>query len=104
MNNESAKAKFQVGDVVHHRRYDYRGVVVDYDRVCCADDSWYQKNVTQPSRKQPWYHVLVHGGAMTYVAQENLELDTSKQAINHPLIKQHFTSFHEGRYYPMSVN
>ena len=101
MNNH----KFKEGDLVHHKRYDYRGVIVGFDPVCMADDAWYQKNMTQPSRDQAWYHVLVDGaGHTTYVAEENLEADQVKQPVTHPLLKQFFTSFHEGRYYKESLN
>ncbi len=55
-----AAASFQPGDLVHHKRYGYRGVVVAVDPNCRADDAWYQANQTQPDRDQPWYHVFVH--------------------------------------------
>ncbi len=38
--------KFQSGQLVAHRRYGYRGVVVEYDLTCQADDSWYYSNQT----------------------------------------------------------
>jgi heat shock protein HspQ len=95
---------FKVGDLVHHKRYDYRGVVVESTPVCEADEVWYQKNQTQPNRNQPWYHVLVHGGGNTYVAQENLEQDRDKVKIDHPHVQRIFTSFYNGQYYKESVN
>ncbi len=85
-------------------RYDYRGVIVDHDGSCQADDAWYGKNRTQPSRQQPWYHVLVDGGPTTYVAEENLEPDPSGRPIRHPQLGAFFASFHGGRYYPESSN
>ena len=98
------KNKFKVGDIVHHKRYDYRGVVIEHDASCRADEAWYQKNQTQPNRDQPWYHVLVDGGASTYVAQGNLEPDGSKAPISHPLVSRAFSSYYEGRYYKESMN
>ena len=65
--------QFGVGELVHHVRYDYRGVIVKVDEECVASDAWYQKNQTQPNRQQPWYHVLVDGGAETYVAETSIE-------------------------------
>jgi len=84
--------KFQRGQLVRHRRYGYRGVVVDLDFECLASERWYQSNQTQPDRNQPWYHVLVHetDGA-TYAAQENLLPDTSGQPVEHPLIERFFS-------------
>ncbi len=49
---------YHPGQIVRHRRYGYRGVVVDSDLTCKADEAWYQSNQTQPDRNQPWYHVL----------------------------------------------
>ncbi len=91
--------RFRPGELVVHRRYGYRGVVVDFDTSCKADDAWYQSNQTQPKRDQPWYHVLVHGAAhTTYAAEENLEADTSGEQIAHPLL-QHFFSAWTGKGY-----
>ena len=85
---------FACGQLVKHRRYDYRGVVVAFDRYCQAPENWYQSNRTQPERNQPWYHVLVHGsGTVTYAAQTSLEPDESDQPIDHPLVDQFFDHF-----------
>ena len=91
---------FQLGQLVRHRRYGYRGVIVEYDLLCTAPDNWYYSNRTQPDRNQPWYHVLVHqsDGAMTYAAQTSLEADLSNQPIDHPLIDLFFEKFADGGY------
>ncbi len=81
---------FAVGHVIHHRRYDYRGVIANVDFQCEAPDEWYYSNNTQPNREQPWYHVLVDGGHETYVAQENLEPDDTGLPVNHPIIERLF--------------
>lgn len=93
---------YELGVVVTHQLYGYRGVIVAVDMCCMAGDTWYQSNKTQPSREQPWYHVLVHdsGGLSTYVAQSNLQIDRSGQPIEHPRISCYFTDFKEGRYQP----
>lgn len=96
--------KFRIGQVIHHRRYDYRGVIVDMDPECKAPDEWYYGNRTQPPRDEPWYHVLVHGGQETYVAEENLEPDTSGEEVDHPLVDKLFPTFQDGRYYVQSRN
>ena len=90
---------FEPGDLVQHRRYGYRGVVVQRDESCQADDAWYQKNNTQPDRDQPWYHVLVSDSSTcTYAASENLQADFSGQPISHPLLDYFFAAFEDGRY------
>ncbi len=97
--------QFRLGDVVHHRRYGYRGAIVECDTVCQADEAWYQGNQTQPDRNQPWYHVIVDGAQhMTYVAEEHLEPDPSSAPVKHPMIKQVFASFFKGRYYKEPLN
>lgn len=91
--------RFQPGQLVRHKRYGYRGVVVALDRHCKADERWYQSNRTQPDRNQPWYHVLVDGsGGATYAAQENLEEDSSAQPIEHPLLEHFFIELKDGLY------
>lgn len=97
-------ARFEVGQVVHHKRYNYRGVIAKADSCCTAPDEWYLRNRTQPDRRQPWYHVLVHGGAETYVAEENLELDTSGGEVLHPYVPRVFTMFIKGRYHRFCPN
>lgn len=91
--------KFQRGQVVRHRRYGYRGVIVDYDHQCQADERWYKSNQSQPDRNQPWYHVLVDGSeATTYAAQVNLAPDTTGKPVEHPLVERYFCDFSDGRH------
>jgi len=93
------RPRFQPGQLVHHRRYNYRGVVVAVDERCLADERWYQANRTQPNRNQPWYHVLVDGtDAVTYVAQSNIESDWVRAPIEHPLVPHFFSEFDDGHY------
>jgi heat shock protein HspQ len=90
---------FQPGQLVRHKRYGYRGVVVDYDLTCQASDEWYQSNQTQPEPKQPWYHVLVdQSDATTYPAQSSLKIDGNTEPITHPLTEYFFSHFANGRY------
>ncbi|MCA9437032.1 MAG: heat shock protein HspQ [Candidatus Omnitrophica bacterium] len=97
--------KFEVGQIIFHKRYKYRGVIFDRDPACKADESWYQKNQTQPDRKQPWYHVLVHDAAhTTYVAESNLEPDDTGEPVRHPILPRIFKSFVNNRYYHQSMN
>jgi len=90
---------FLIGQLVCHRRYQYRGVVVDFDLNCRADRQWYNSNRTQPDRDQPWYHVLVDGSdTVTYAAQTSLETDPGDQPVHHPLVPHLFERFDSGRY------
>lgn len=93
------RPRFSPGQIIRHRRYNYRGVIVAVDRRCLADEDWYRSNATQPDRSQPWYHVLVDGTqSTTYVAQENLRGDASGEPIEHPMLEQFFEGYLDGRY------
>ena len=94
------QAKFSVGQIVRHTRFDYRGVIVDVDAVFEGTEQWYQRMaVSRPPKDQPWYQVLVHDAAhLTYVAERNLEADESGEEINHPLLKYFFSDFAAGAY------
>ena len=92
--------RFEIGQLVRHKRYGYRGVVVYIDDTCQADEQWYQRNQTQPEQDQPWYHVLVDGAShTTYVAEENLEPDPLGTKVTHPQLRRFFKTFLGGRYY-----
>lgn len=95
----SSKARFAPGDLVRHRRYGYRGVVVEFDLVCEANDDWYESNQTQPRKDQPWYHVLVHQSPhTTYAAEDSLLREYGGEEISHPLLQHFFVSFEDGAY------
>ena len=94
------RTKFSVGDLIHHRLFDYRGVIVDVDRDFQGTEEWYQAVArSRPPRNKPWYHVLVDGSDhATYVAERNLEADESLRPIEHPMVEHFFTGFENGRY------
>jgi heat shock protein HspQ len=92
--------KFMIGQVVHHRLFDYRGVIVEAHPTFHHTDEWYRKVArTRPSKDKPWYRVLVHRTPdVTYVAERNLEEDRSGEPIAHPLLQPFFDSFQDGYY------
>jgi len=96
----SDRAHFYVGQVVHHRKFDYRGVVVDVDAEFLGPDDWYENVAhSRPPKDRPWYHVLVdNADHMTYVAERHLEADNSQLPVNHPYVEQIFGSFSAGAY------
>lgn len=100
-------ARFSIGQLVWHVRFQYRGVVFDVDPVFSGSDEWYEEVArSRPPRERPWYHVLVHGAHhTTYVAERHLEPDPSRAPIEHPLVQRLFRAFDAGRYVPRrSVN
>ena len=96
-----SRAKFSIGDLVHHQRFDYRGVVVDVDATFQSTQEWYETVArSRPPKDKPWYHVLVHGSAhSTYVAEKNLERDPGAEPIAHPMLAHYFARFENGRYF-----
>jgi len=91
---------FEPGEIVRHKRYGYRGIIVDIDPNCDATDNWYYSNQTQPNRDQSWMHLLVHGSdQVTYVAESNLIEDNSEESIVHPLLTHFFTKEENGQYF-----
>ena len=95
-----SNCKFSIGDIIHHLRFDYRGVIYNVDATFQGTEEWYnQMAKSKPPRYQPWYHVLVDQSAsMTYVAERNLEPDSFSTPIDHPLVDQYFSQFKNGKY------
>lgn len=93
-------AHFSVGQLVHHRLFDYRGVVVDVDPTFAGTEEWYNQVArSRPPKDRPWYHVLVHDSTHeTYVAERHLEPDERPDPINHPGVASVFSEFRDGVY------
>ena len=93
-------SKFGLGQVVHHKLFHYRGVVVDVDPEFSLTDEWYRAVArSEPPKDQPWYRVLVDGtNDETYVAERNLELSQDSRGIQHPDLHRHFTRMEGGHY------
>jgi heat shock protein HspQ len=99
------EALFGVGEVIRHRRFGYRGVIVDIDASFRGSDEWYEAVAkSRPPRDAPWYHVLVHDAAhSTYVAERHLEADEADAPVRHPALRQFFDSRRAGRYIKRSA-
>lgn len=95
-----AQAKFAIGQIIRHRLFGYRGVIFDVDPVFSGSEEWYEQMArSRPPKDRPWYHVLVHDAVhTTYVAERNLELDETGEAINHPQVQDYFDDLADGRY------
>lgn len=97
---KTTRARFAIGDVVHHKLFDYRGVVYDVDPQFLLSEEWYQTVArSRPPKDQPWYRVLVHNAIHeTYVAERNLEPDQAGAPVAHPLVEALFSGLSNGRY------
>jgi hemimethylated DNA binding protein len=54
--------EFSIGQVVKHKRYGYRGVLVGWDKVCSAPKEWQEAmriDQLQDKDGQAFYHTLV---------------------------------------------
>ena len=93
-NSNDNQPKLQTGDIITHKKYGYRGVIVHTDLHFQGDETWYLSNQTQPSKEQPWYFVLVAGNQqVTYVAEENLDRDQSANPVVHPMLNLFFSGY-----------
>lgn len=102
MTDDTGEPRFGIGELVHHRKFGYRGVVVDVDPVFRGTQEWYDLVArSRPPKDRPWYHVLVHDAAHgTYVAERHLERDSTGGQVDHPALGEFFDAFVDGRYVP----
>jgi len=95
------RADFCIGQLVHHKLFDYRGVIFDLDATFLGDEVWYEVVArTRPPKDKPWYHVLVHKAVhTTYVSEQNLEPDLTGKPVEHPALTYLFGDFRDGIYH-----
>ena len=96
-------AKFQVGQIVRHRFFSFRGVIFDVDAVFANTEEWYQAipEEIRPSKDQPFYHLLAENAEteyIAYVSEQNLLPDETGEPVRHPQVRDRFGSFEQGRY------
>lgn len=94
---------FNIGDIVKHKLYQFRGVIVDIDPEFSNTDEWYQSipEESRPKKDQPFYHLLAENSESfysAYVSQQNLLPDSESGPINHPEIDKLFSDVSNGRY------
>lgn len=99
-------AKFAIGQLIRHRLFEYRGVIVDVDPHFKGTDDWYETVArSRPPKDTPWYHVLVDDQEVrTYVAERNLGPDDSGRPINHDDLSDYFSGMNDGAYVPRRRN
>jgi len=94
-------ARFDIGELVRHRLFDFRGVIFDIDPVFANTEEWYQSipEAVRPRRDQPFYHLFAEnddGPYTAYVSQQNLVPDPLGDPIDHPELSALF-ELHETR-------
>jgi len=100
------QALFSIGQLIVHKKFNYRGVIFDVDAEYSGTEDWYENVASsKPPKDKPWYHVMVDGQLMTtYVAERHLSADESEEPIVHPLMDDFFHSFENGTYKNNTVN
>jgi len=130
VDTKPAEVRFSVGQVIRHKMYGYRAVIIGWDERCAASSKWVAATGTARlphGAAQPFYHCLVDvrdrpDAQISYVAQDNVELMTAvagapvssagihasplDRMVIHPLITRHFDSFRvgEGYYLPTATS
>lgn len=89
-----SQVKFRVGQIVVHKKYGYRGVIVDLD----LQSNKQTKDIY--IGPQPWYRVLVHNSNQnTYIPQCNVMVDYQLNEVVNPLVSYFFHGFNDGVYH-----
>jgi heat shock protein HspQ len=98
-------AKFQIGQVVKHRIYPFRGVIFDIDPEFNNTEEWWLSipEEVRPRKDQPYYHLLAENSEseyIAYVSEQNLLPDTSGEPVRHSQVTEIFIKDRAGGYRP----
>lgn len=96
-------AKFGIGQVVKHRKFGFRGVVFDIDPEFSNTEEWWMSipEDVRPNKDQPFYHLFAENEEteyIAYVSEQNLLVDTSREPVRHPQVREVFTRARDGSY------
>ena len=100
-------AKYNIGQVVKHKRHPFRGVVFDIDPIFSNTEEWWHSipEDSRPAKEQPYYHLLAENDTTyytAYVSEQNLLIDNSKQPVKHPLVNEIFVGKKGSNYFKLS--
>jgi heat shock protein HspQ len=90
--------QFAIGQVVKHRLYEFRGVIIDVDPEFSNTEEWWLSipEELRPRKNQPFYHLLAENETMAYeayVSEQNLLADETGEPVNHPQVPEVFGEF-----------
>jgi heat shock protein HspQ len=97
------EAKYQIGQIVRHRIYPFRGVIFDVDPTFNNTEDWWLSIPPEirPRKDQPFYHLFAENEETEYVAyvsEQNLVPDESDEPLRHPDIAEVFDGPENGLY------
>lgn len=98
-----SEAKFNIGQVVRHRKFPFRGVVFDIDPIFANTEEWWQSipEESRPRKEQPFYHLLAENENsyyVAYVSEQNLLADETGEPVEHPDVPNMFGHMQHGKY------
>jgi heat shock protein HspQ len=101
MMSSVRNARFQIGQVVRHRLYPFRGVIFDVDPTFSNTEEWYRSipQEARPNKDQPFYHLLAENADteyIAYVSEQNLVADSSDEPLRHPQVSELFEDLRGG--------
>ena len=101
--NKTRSAKFQIGQVVKHRVFPFRGVVFDIDPVFNNTEEWWQSIPAEvrPRKDQPFYHLFAENAEteyIAYVSEQKLAARHSGEPLRHPQVAEVFEQDDGGGY------
>ncbi|MFY9971172.1 MAG: heat shock protein HspQ [Roseiarcus sp.] len=96
-------AKYDIGQVVRHRIYPFRGVIFDVDPTFANTEEWWRSIPAEirPAKDQPFYHLYAENADsqyIAYVSEQNLLPDDSGEPVRHPQVGETFERTPDGRY------
>ena len=102
--SKTRTAKFQIGQVVKHRVFPFRGVIFDIDPEFNNTEEWWLSIPAEvrPHKDQPFYHLFAENSDTEYVAyvsEQNLLPDTSEKPVRHPQVAEVFERDDSGAYH-----
>jgi heat shock protein HspQ len=105
---EIRQAKFQVGQVVRHRLYPFRGLIFDIDPIFANTEEWWLSipEIVRPKKDQPFYHLYAENAEtvyLAYVSEQNLVPDNSGEPLRHPEIAENFVPDGKGAFRPRNT-
>ena len=102
--SKTRTAKFQIGQVVKHRVFPFRGVIFDIDSEFNNTEEWWLSIPAEvrPRKDQPFYHLFAENAEteyIAYVSEQNLLPDTSEKPLRHPQVAEVFERDGSGAYH-----
>ena len=101
-------AKFQIGQVVRHRIYPFRGLIFDVDPTFANTEEWWLSipEHVRPHKEQPFYHLYAENDESEYVAyvsEQNLVLDDTGEPLRHAMVGEAFERVDGSFYRPRDL-